>query len=300
MKPNEDPTTSEILHRLVVPIQTRGNLGKSTEAIARCEWMSQRGVLWKGYDLDAFNRTLSTTYPENVVFVEPGAEPEGELIKIFRRLAHSEVTVIDPSAHMNRTILRAMEMVRLTELCGAIAARVTVLIYPVDEVSDIDDLAQTVENLENSVDWVIVRNPVKIPTTKFPASISRTSGERGSRGGSALLEGGHFPPADARDARRGGFDSNAPCLSFQRHSRRDVPELSGHHGRLFRLWLVEALASLRPDEGRRTGANAVGQQKERRSFHPIDKIECPYPRGANDRQSQARHSRQVCPSHGTC
>ena len=136
MKPNEDPTTSEILHRLVVPIQTRGNLGKSTEAIARCEWMSQRGVLWKGYDLDAFNRTLSTTYPENVVFVEPGAEPEGELIKIFRRLAHSEVTVIDPSAHMNRTILRAMEMVRLTELCRAIAARVSVLIYPVDEVSD--------------------------------------------------------------------------------------------------------------------------------------------------------------------
>jgi hypothetical protein len=167
MKPNEDPTTSEILHRLLVPIQTRGNLGKSTEAIARCEWMSQRGVLWKGYDLDAFNRTLSTTYPENVVFVEPGPEPEGELIKIFRRLARSEVTVIDPSAHMNRTILRAMEMVRLTELCGAIAARVTVLIYPADEVSDMDDIAQTVEKLENSVDWVIVRNPVKIPTTKF-------------------------------------------------------------------------------------------------------------------------------------
>jgi hypothetical protein len=173
MKPNEDPTTSDILHRLLVPIQTRGNLGKSTEAIARCEWMSQRGVFWKGYDLDAFNRTLSTTYPEDVVFVEPGPEPEGELIKIFRCLAHSEVTVIDPSAHMNRTILRAMEMVRLTELCGAIAARVSVLIYPVDEVSDMDDIARTVEALGDSVDWVIVRNPVKIPTTK--ARISRAS-----------------------------------------------------------------------------------------------------------------------------
>ena len=167
MKTNEDPTTSEILHRLVVPIQTRGNLGKSTEAIARCEWMSQRGVLWKGFDLDAFNRTLSTTYPENVVFVEPGPEPEGELIRIFRNLAQSEVTVVDPSAHMNRTILRAMEMVRLTQLCQAIAARITVLIYPVDEVSDMDDISQTVEALGDSVDWVIIRNPVKIPTTKF-------------------------------------------------------------------------------------------------------------------------------------
>ena len=167
MKPNEDPTTSEILHRLVVPIQTRGNLGKSTEAIARCEWMNHRGVLWKGYDLDAFNRTLSTTYSEDVVFVEPGPEPEGELIKIFRCLAHSDATVIDPSAHMNRTILRAMEMVRLTQLCEAIVARVSVLVYPVDEVSDMDDIAQTVAALQDSVDWVIVRNPVKIPTTKF-------------------------------------------------------------------------------------------------------------------------------------
>jgi hypothetical protein len=167
MKTSQDPTTSEILHRLVVPIQTRGNLGKSTEAIARCEWMTERSVTWRGYDLDAFNRTLSTTYLEDVVFVEPGPEPEGELIKIFRGLAQSEVTVIDPSAHMNRTILRAMEMVRLTQLCEAVAARVTVLIYPVDEVSDMDDIAQTVEALGDSVEWVIVRNPVKIPTTKF-------------------------------------------------------------------------------------------------------------------------------------
>jgi hypothetical protein len=58
-------------------------------------------------------------------------------------------------------------MVRLTQLCEAIAARVTVLIYPVDEVSDMDDIAQTVEALGDSVDWVIVHNPVKIPTTKF-------------------------------------------------------------------------------------------------------------------------------------
>ena len=121
----------------------------------------------EGYDLDAFNRTLSTTYPEDIVFVEPGPEPEGELIKIFRSLAQSGVTMIDPSAHTNRTILRAIEMVRLTQLCEAIAARVTVLIYPVDEVSDMDDIAQTVEVLGDSVDWVIVRNPVRIPTTKF-------------------------------------------------------------------------------------------------------------------------------------
>jgi hypothetical protein len=37
----------------------------------------------------------------------------------------------------------------------------------VDEVSDMDDIAQTVETLGDSVDWVIIGNRVKIPTTKF-------------------------------------------------------------------------------------------------------------------------------------
>jgi hypothetical protein len=56
--------------------------------------------------------------------------------------------------------------------------------------------------------------------------------------------------------------SEAPRLSFQRHSCRDVYELSRHYGRLFRLWLVEALTSLRQVGGRRSGANVVGQHKE--------------------------------------
>lgn len=89
------------------------------------------------------------------------------LIKIFRRITEADVTAIDPSAHMNQTILNAMRMVRLPELCADVAARVTALIYPIDEVSDMDDITHTVETLADSVDWVIVRNPVKIPTTKF-------------------------------------------------------------------------------------------------------------------------------------
>lgn len=163
------PTTStcEILHRLVVPIQTRGNIGKSTEAIARCEWMNQREVAWKGYDLDAFNRTLSTTYPETVTFMKPTLEPEGEIIRILRQIKQTAVTVIDPSAHMNQTILRALNMVKFHELAAAAHARITVLIYPIDEVSDMDDISETVELLTDTVDWVVVRNRTKTPTTRF-------------------------------------------------------------------------------------------------------------------------------------
>ena len=167
MKESPTTSTSEIKHRLVVPIQTRGNIGKSTEAIARCEWMNQRSVEWKGYDLDGFNRTLSTTYPDEVTFVEASREPEGEIIRILRRITQAEVTVIDPSAHMNRTILKAFQMVKFSELAATARARVAVMIFPIDEVSDMDDISETVETLGDTVDWIVVRNRVKIPTTKF-------------------------------------------------------------------------------------------------------------------------------------
>jgi hypothetical protein len=161
------PNPGTVEHRLVVPIQTRGNLGKSTEAIARGEWMTARGVQWKGYDLDVSNRTVSTALPDQVSFVPMSAEPEGHIVRILRAVTRNEVTLIDPSAHMDQTILRAFRMVRFPEMAAAAQARATVMIYPLDEISDMDDIARTVDALGASVDWVIVRNPARIPTTKF-------------------------------------------------------------------------------------------------------------------------------------
>jgi hypothetical protein len=167
MKNEPTVSTSEIKHRLVIPIQTRGNIGKSTEAVARCEWMLQRGVTWAGYDLDRFNRTLSTTYPDSVKFMEPGDEPESVVIAVLRRITLAEVTVIDPSAHLDRAILDALKKVNFPEIARGAQARLTVLIFPIDEVSDMDEIARTVDVLNSSADWVVVRNPARIRGTKF-------------------------------------------------------------------------------------------------------------------------------------
>ena len=154
-------------HRLVLPIQTRGNLGKSTEAIAHCEWMNARGVQWRGYDLDASNRTLSTALPNHVSFVPPSTEPEGQVVRILRGVTKADVTVVDPSAHMEQTILRAFRMVRFPEMAAAANARATVMVYPIDEISDMDDIARTVDALGDTVDWIVVPNLARVPTTRF-------------------------------------------------------------------------------------------------------------------------------------
>jgi hypothetical protein len=170
LKVNPNPSTisaSEINHRLIVPIQTRGGLGKSTTAITLCEWLRQRGVRWAGYDLDSFNRTLSTVFPDEVTSVEMSREPEGDIIKILRKVAQQDVTLIDPSAHMNKTILSAFEKINFPAFAASAQVRTTVMIYPMDEVSDMDDISETVDVLGDRVDWIVVRNPVRIATTRF-------------------------------------------------------------------------------------------------------------------------------------
>lgn len=161
------PTTAPVLHRVVLPIQTRGNIGKSTECIARSEWMNSRGVTWQGFDLDKANRTFSTTFPDATKLVELSNEPEGDLIRVFRSTRQAAVTTIDPQAHQNDVILRALNMVQFPETAAEAGIRLTALIFPIDEVSDMDDIAATVENLGSKVDWVIVRNPVRQTRTRF-------------------------------------------------------------------------------------------------------------------------------------
>jgi hypothetical protein len=189
-KPNmqDAPTesTADLKHRLVIPIQTRGNIGKSTEAVARCEWMLHRGITWAGYDLDRFNQTLSATYPDTVQFLEPGDEPESAVIAVLRRITQAEVTVIDPSAHLDRAILDALRKVHFTEIAKGTQARLTVLVFPIDEVSDMDDIARTVDVLNSSADWVVVRNPAKIRGTKFFDGSELEASLRGF--GAAFLE----------------------------------------------------------------------------------------------------------------
>ena len=172
-KPEPAPAKSTaekpaISHRVVVPIQTRGGIGKSTEAIARASWMDQRDVKWQGFDLDSQNRSFSDNFPESAKLVQLAPnEPEGDIIRLLRKATHAEVTSIDPQAHMNLTILQALNLIQFPQQAAAAGVRLTVLVYPMDELSDMDDIQSTVDALRDTVDWVIVRNPARQARTRM-------------------------------------------------------------------------------------------------------------------------------------
>ncbi|MCE0523100.1 MAG: ATPase [Methylacidiphilales bacterium] len=232
---------SKIKHRLVLPIQTRGSLGKSTEAIIRAEWMRQHRVPWKGYDLDVYNRTLSETYPDEVTLVEPSREPVSDIIKILRKVNQVAVTMIDPQAHMNKTILSAIAQIDFPKFAVEAQARATVLIFPIDEVSDMEDISETVDTLGDSVDWIIVRNRERIPTTKF---FDGSALEKQLQGFKARYL--DLPPllTDTRNHLRGSQLKLGRTLSPAEAISNPSLEIDAVHRVLFQKWVAEVFRRL--------------------------------------------------------
>jgi hypothetical protein len=158
---------SPIKHRLIVPIQARGNVGKSTSLAILAGWLEQHGIPWRGFDLDPDHQSLVRLFPDKVSLAPLGDEPEGDLIKILRGCAGVPVTVIDPRAHLSDLLVRGFEMIRFCETFASAGGRVTVLLYPADDLEVMTDLDRTVSRLGGAVDYVILKNRARATRTRM-------------------------------------------------------------------------------------------------------------------------------------
>lgn len=156
---------SDFDHSLIIPVVKRGNLGKSTCVAALAGWLEQRGIEWRGFDLDQDHQTFVRLYPDTVQLVALGEEPEGEVIKTLRLVTTTPVSLIDPRAHLSPTILKAWDMIRFPATFAEIGGRITALVFAADDLEVMSDLDTTVAQLGATVNYVVVRNPARSPRT---------------------------------------------------------------------------------------------------------------------------------------
>ncbi|QSR89651.1 ATPase [Methylacidiphilum caldifontis] len=155
-----------IKHRFTLPLQSKGNVGKSTQALLQIFWMNARSVSWQAYDLDNDNQTLSRAIPE-AKLVTLSEEPEADFLKIFRTIPEKSVTVLDPQAHFFRVLLHSLDFTHFLDWSTQSAIRTTLLLFPVDDLSVMDELADIVEKFGDSVDYLVVKNRAKAPKTRM-------------------------------------------------------------------------------------------------------------------------------------
>jgi hypothetical protein len=156
-------------HRLILPIQAKGNLGKSIETAARACWLNQRGIAWQGFDLDGDNQTLSRLFPSQTKLVPLNGQPDDldELISILRKATAASVTLVDPRAHLDGQLMKALRATHFFEIASAQSVGITVMVFPLDDLDVMTNLDAVCQFCGSQVEYVIVRNPARAPKTRM-------------------------------------------------------------------------------------------------------------------------------------
>src|SRR2546426_8254649 len=156
-------------HRLILPMQAKGNVGKSLETAARACWLNQRGIHWQGFDLDGDNRTLSRLFPGQTKLVPLNGQADDldELISILRRATAAPVTLVDPRAHLDGQLMKALHATHFFEIASAQSIGITIMVFPLDDLDVMTNLDAVCQFCGSRVEYVIVRNPARAPRTRM-------------------------------------------------------------------------------------------------------------------------------------
>lgn len=158
--------STEHKHRLITAIEAKGGVGKTTETLARIPWYDSLGVKWQGFDLDGDNQTFYRSYKEMVQLVPfDGPETYPDIVKILQRVEKSDadVTVMDVRAHADTGILSVFDHTKFLERAADHGVRITALVFPVEELDVLANLAHVIEKLGEKVDWLVVKNLGRTP-----------------------------------------------------------------------------------------------------------------------------------------
>src|SRR5438132_12685618 len=156
-------------YRLILPMQAKGNVGKSIETAARACWLKQRGIHWQGFDLDGDNRTLSRLFPDQTKLVPLSGQADDldELISILRKVTAAPVTLVDPRAHLDGQLIMALHATHFFEIANAQSIGITVMVFPLDDLDVMANLDAVCQFCGSQVEYVIVRNPARAPKTRM-------------------------------------------------------------------------------------------------------------------------------------
>lgn len=158
-----------IKHRLILPMQAKGNVGKSLETAARACWLNQRGIPWQGFDLDGDNRTLSRLFPGQTKLVPLNGQADDldELISILRKATAAPVTLVDPRAHLDGQLMKALSATHFFDIANAQNVGITIMVFPLDDLDVMTNLDAVCQFCGSQVDYVIVRNPARAARTRM-------------------------------------------------------------------------------------------------------------------------------------
>ena len=143
------------MKRLDLILNGKGGVGKSFFAVNFVQFLKDRGMPHVAIDSDNENSTLKRFHPE-AVFLD--LSNRRELDGIFGALEKTSLVIVDCRAASTDLFLDYFTEIELADVLSAIGASLT-LVMPVNhEMDSVDQVQRLVDALEDSTDYVIIRN----------------------------------------------------------------------------------------------------------------------------------------------
>jgi hypothetical protein len=119
--------------------------------------------------MDGDNRTLSRLFPAQVTLTPliGQAEDLDELIAILRKTTAKAVTLVDPRAHLDGQLMKALSATHFFDIADQQNIGITLMVFPFDDLDVMTNLDAVCQFCGKQVDYVIVRNPARAPKTRM-------------------------------------------------------------------------------------------------------------------------------------
>lgn len=189
-KTSSAPSSAVRERRLIVPLQAKGTIGKSTTMSLIAEYLEQIGEDWRGFDLDERNNEFVRMFEAgNRVKSVPLANEE-HIDNVARILAHgltSNVVLLDPQAFTDQLLRDALHITKFLDIAPAEGIKTTVLIFPFQEETVMREIVETFEFVNGRAEFLLVYNLTKPGEVKnrfqmfYGSPLERTFLEAGAK-----------------------------------------------------------------------------------------------------------------------
>jgi hypothetical protein len=153
-----DPTTLRT-KRLILFAQDKGGIGKSFVATLLYDFLVERAVQLKAFDLDHANSTFQRYVPEaEFIDTDVDADKLAVLDQLVIALNEHDVVLADNRAAGGAKVQQYLEENRLTALQGEIGFTLVFVVIAVDDKDAVSQIADLLDLYGETVRWLVVRN----------------------------------------------------------------------------------------------------------------------------------------------
>ncbi len=196
--------------RLILCAQDKGGIGKSFVMTLLHDYLTERKVALKAFDLDHANSTFQRYVPEaEFIDTDVDADKLAVLDQLVQALNETEVVLADNRAAGGTKVQEYIDDCRLTKLQAELGFSLVFVVVAVDDKDANSQIADLLDNYGDRVRWLVARN---------------------------LRDGGQLELFGQSNARKklqalGAVEIDVPCLAEVTRNRLQLANLTVGAGR---------------------------------------------------------------------